>query len=295
MKKLFALLLAAVLCFGAVGCQPKEDVEKLEPLPVTGPLEVAVLQIGKADAIVITTQNKTMVIDTGESDDGGKVLNYLNEKGLTSVDYLLVTHYDRDHVGGADRMLNFVEVKEVIRPDYVGVREEYETFLYAIEELQVKDTALKPGSADMTFMMDDVEVLINSPAKSEYVDDEGIQLDNNFSLVVRLRHGAKVLLFAGDCEDLRLAELITSKTTSWRADFLKVPYHGNYTEMTTSFLSKVIPTYAVICDSDKNPAAPETLSLLEGMEAEVFQTLNGTVVCQSDGTNLVVTQTPSKE
>lgn len=294
MKKVFALLLAALLCFGLVGCKTEPDVPALEPLPVTGKLEVAVLQIGKADAIVITTETKTMVIDTGEADDGGKVINYLNEKGITSVDYLLVTHYDRDHVGGADRVLNFVEVKEVIRPDYVGVREEYETFLYSMSELQVKDTAIKPGSADMTFMMDDVEVMVNAPAKSEYVDDEGVQLDNNFSLVVRLRHGAKVLLFTGDCEDLRLAELITSKQ-NWRADFLKVPYHGNYTEMTTSFLAKVVPQYAVICDSDKNPAAAETLSLLDGMEAQVFQTLNGTVICQSDGANLVVTQQPGNE
>ena len=295
MKKVVALLLAGLLCFALVGCQTdKKDEPQFEPLPVTGNLEVAVLQIGKADAIVVTTQNKTMVIDTGESDDGGKVLNYLNEKGITSVDYMLITHYDRDHVGGADRLLNFVEVKEVIRPDYVGVREEYDTFLASMSELEVKDTALKPGSANMTFMMDDVEVTINVPMKDTYVDADGVQLDNNFSLVVRLRHGTKLLLFAGDCEDMRLAELVTGDQ-NWRAHFLKVPYHGNYTQLTTSFLGKVLPEYAVICDSDKNPAAAETLSVLTGLDAQVYQTKNGTVICQSDGKNLTVTQLPGEE
>lgn len=291
-RRMLALLLALVLCVALVGC--KKDDKKAptrEPLPVTGKLNVAVLQIGKADAIVVTTENKTMVIDTGETDDGGKVLNYLTDLGVTSVDHLIITHYDRDHVGGASRILNFMEVKQVIRPDYVGERDEYQTLLDDMAALETPDTVLPAGSDDMVFMVDDVEVTIDVPQKTMYTNNDGLQQDNDFSLVVTLRHGAKVFLLAGDCEDARLAELVTAKK-DWRADFLKLPYHGNYTQLTASFLTKVHPLYAVACDSAKNPMAAETVSILQSMEATVYGTKDGTVVCQSDGTNLVVTQQP---
>lgn len=288
--RVFALLLAIVLCFSLVGCSDRgEETKTREPLPVTGKLTVAVLQVGKADAIVVTTTTKTMVIDCGETDDGGKVLNYLGEIGVTTVDHLIITHYDRDHVGGASRLLNFMEVKQVIRPDYVGEREEYTALLADMEALETPDTVLAAGSEDMVFMLDDVEVTINVPQKTAYTNNDGLQQDNDFSLVVTLRHGAKTLLFAADCEDARLAELIVSGQ-NWQADFLKLPYHGNYTQLTASFLSKVNPLYAVACDSAKNPMADETLGVLLGLETQVFATKDGSVICESDGASLAVTQ-----
>lgn len=293
--RILALLSVLILCFSLVGCTGDgEGGTTREPLPVTGKLTVAVLQVGKADAIVVTTETKTLIIDAGESDDGGKVLNYLEDLGRTAVDHLLITHYDRDHVGGADRVLNFSEVKQVIRPDYVGEREEYDTFVTNVADLGVTDTVMAAGSEDMVFMMDDVEVTVNAPQKAAYTNSEGVQQDNNFSLVVTLRHGSQTLLFTGDCEDMRLAELITSDK-NWAADFLKVPYHGNYTQLTAGFLGKVNPTYAVVCDSAKNPIADETLATLVGMNAQVYQTMNGTVLCESNGATLTVTQQTAEE
>ncbi len=293
MKRLLAILLSCLILLTG-GCRPKAPTHGAEtPLPVTGNVEVAVLSIGKADAIVITTQNKTVVIDTGESDDGGKVLNYLNEKGRSVIDLLIVTHYDRDHVGGADRLLNFAEVKQVIRPDYVGVREEYDLFLQTVQDLQVPDTALPCGGEDVVLTVDDVEFTINSPLKSEYLNSDGVQQDNDFSLVVRMRHGAKAFVFAGDAEDARLAELVVSKK-NWKADFLKLPYHGNFTDLTSTFFQMVQPDYAVACDSDKNPMAAETVAALATLGCKHYATRNGTVVCQSDGVTLTVTQTKSE-
>lgn len=293
MKRLLAMLtLCALLLAG--GCRPKDPTAGTEPpLAVTGEVEVAVLSIGKADAIVITTQNKTVVIDAGEADDGGKVLNYLNEKGRSVIDLLIITHYDRDHVGGADRLLNFAEVKQVIRPDYTGVREEYDVFLQSIQDLQVPDTVLPCGGDDVTLTVEDVELTINSPLKDNYVNKDGIQQDNDFSLIVRMRHGAKAFVFAGDAEDARLAELVVGKK-NWKADFLKLPYHGNFTDLTSTFFQMVQPAYAVACDSDKNPMAAETVAALATLGCKHYATRNGTVVCHSDGVNLTVTQTASE-
>ena len=284
-RTVFLSLLVAVFC---AACSGGNEIGE-PPLPVTGEVEVAVLSVGKADAIVITTAGKTMVIDAGESDDGGEVLNYLNEKGRSTIDYLIITHYDRDHVGGADRLLNFTTVGEVIRPDYVGEREEYTAFVNSLTELAVPQRVLASGSEDVTFMMEDVEVTVNIPMKTAYTNNDGLQQDNDFSLVVRLRHGAKVFLFAGDCEDARLAELIVSDK-NWRADFLKLPYHGNHTELTAAFLARVQPTFAVACDSKKNPMDAQTEAVLAGMNTQTYRTAEGTVRCHSDGVTLTVTQ-----
>lgn len=287
MKRIAALCLAALISLCLCACTGGGNTNTRETLPVTGSLTVAVLQIGKADAIVIHTDNHAMLIDTGESDDGGKVLNYLNEKGISRVDYMLITHYDRDHVGGADRILHYMEVGQIIRPDYVGEREEYDIFVADIAELGISDRVMAAGSDDLTFMLDDVQVTVNTAAKTTYTNSSGVVQDNNFSLVTRLHHGNQVLLFTGDCEDDRLAELIASDA-DWSADYLKVPYHGNATKLTATFIKRVNPTYAVICDSKKNPPDEATLTALA--RAQVFCTREGTVVAVSDGKSIQMTQ-----
>lgn len=288
-KRMMTLLLAAALCLSLAACTGTDTKKEREILPVTGDMDIAVLQVGKADAIVVTTATKTMVIDAGETDDGGKVLNYLNEIGRAAIDYLVITHYDRDHVGGADRLLSFCEIGQVIRPDYVGEREEYDNFMASLAGLEITDTAMAAGAPDMTFMMDDVQVTVDGPMKAAYVNGSGVQQDNNFSLVVKLHHGSQVALLTGDCEDERLAELITADT-DWSADFLKVPYHGNYTQLTATFFKEVSPAYAVACDSKKNPTAEETKAALAAAGAKFYSTVDGTVRCHSDGTALTVTQ-----
>ena len=289
-RRIGAFLAAALLCLSLAACGKSGDGNKeREALPVTGELTVAVLRVGKADAIVITTATQTTVIDTGESDDGGKVLNYVNERGRTAIDHLILTHYDRDHVGGAARVANFAEIRQVIRPDYTGEREEFAEFLDVMAEHAIPDTVMAGGSDDLVFMMDDVEVRVNAPAKTSYTKESGVVWDNNYSLVVTLRHGSRVFLFTGDSEDLRLAELLTDGR-DLSADFLKVPYHGNYTQLTSSFIEKVKPTYAVICDSAKNDAADETLAALARVGAQVYETKDGSVICKSDGETLTIEQ-----
>lgn len=294
MKRVVSFLCAVCLLLPFCGCKKQETPPPaVTALPVTGEVEIAVLSLGKADAIVITTATKTVVIDAGEIDDGGKVINYLNQKGRNVIDHLIITHYDRDHVGGADRLLNFSEVKQVIRPDYDGVREEYSIFLDSVSGLEIPDIALAPGSEDYTLTVEDLHITINSPLKSAYVNAEGVQQDNNFSLIIKAQHGAKTFLFAGDAEDERLAELITSET-NWQAEFLKIPYHGNFTELSAAFFQRVKPSYAVACDSDKNPTADETKAALAVLGCKTYGTMNGTVVCKSDGTTLTVTQLPKE-
>ncbi|MDO4555742.1 MAG: MBL fold metallo-hydrolase, partial [Lachnospiraceae bacterium] len=63
-------------------------------------LTVTILKVGKADAIMIQTEDKVMMIDTGEEDDKDKLAIFLKQENISKVDYLIITHFDKDHVGG---------------------------------------------------------------------------------------------------------------------------------------------------------------------------------------------------
>ena len=61
-------------------------------------LTITALSVGKADALVLKQAGHTVLIDTGEKDDGDKIVRFLKNRGIHSVDLLVITHFDKDHV-----------------------------------------------------------------------------------------------------------------------------------------------------------------------------------------------------
>lgn len=290
-KRLFALLLSVMLLLGLTGCQddppPVFSRPTLEGFDSTivGDVTIDILSIGKADAILITTKNHAVVIDTGEDDDGGKVLDALAARGVDTIDYLIITHFDRDHVGGAERVISLMPVKQILQPNYSNDRKEFTKYQEAVKAHNVPVTVM--GKEDIDFYLDDVQFNVTPPWRNKY---PGNEYDNQMSLVVTMWHGNNTFVFAGDAQKERLKELIARG--GLKADFLKVPHHGVMDSSSEQFLQMVQPEYAVICDSNKNPASDELLSLLNVMGVKVYQTKDGDVTCVSDGQTLTVTQTP---
>ena len=70
-----------------------------------GKLTVDILKIGKADAIILRTQNHCVLVDAGEEDDGEEILSHLRTLGVTRLDCLILTHLDKDHIGSAAQIL----------------------------------------------------------------------------------------------------------------------------------------------------------------------------------------------
>ncbi len=241
---------------------------------------ISILKVGQADAIILKTKNHTALIDCGEEDDGAEVVKHLTETATDTIDYLFITHYDKDHVGGASEVLNSFEADKIIVPDYAGTSDEYETFISALQEKSITPTAL---TGMMSFMLDDVLFEVYPPQKQSYKEP-----DNDYSLVLSVTHGENKFLFAGDAEKDRLAELPSQLDLDH--DFLKMPHHGNYNKGTVAFLKAVTPAYTVICDSDKNPAEKDTVKALETIKSEVYYTKNGDISIYSDGKNIQILQ-----
>ena len=280
-RNLVFTMIAVAVLFSAVACSSNIEKPVSVDVPdVTGIFNVEILDIGKADAIILTSLNHTVLIDCGEKGDGDEVLDCLYEKNIDEIDYMFITHFDKDHVGGAKKILNNMQVKKIITPDYEGTNNEYTDFIEAIKENNLSSSVLEN---EMSFVLDDVLYEIYPPQKNSY--EEG---DNDYSIVIKTTHGENTFLFAGDAEEERLAELDIQMDLD--SDFLKVPHHGNYNENTKKFIQEVSPLYAVITCSEKNPASQNVIDLLNSCNCSVFLTQNGDVSVASDGTTIQITQ-----
>ncbi len=275
------MLAAALAVLSLCACDGHKQERPAAP-EVTGEFDFSVLKVGQADAIILKTENHSVIIDCGETDDGDEVVDYLADNGIERVDYLFITHFDKDHVGGVPEVLGSgVEVDRIITPKYEGTCDEYEHYAEYVEENGFEPEAI---TKDFSFTLDDVLFEVFAPQRSSYAED-----DNDFSIAIDVTHGENTFLFTGDAESMRLSEIM-EQTGYTKHDFLKVPHHGKYNHNSKKFFETVDPTYAVITCSDKNPAEEQTLDALKVVGSEVYLTSNGDISVKSDGKEITVTQ-----
>ena len=272
----FATMLTTLLLL--TGCM-------LDTGPAISPLTVKLLKVGKADAIVALTDSHVLLIDTGEEDDGEEIVEFLQKRSISAIDAMIITHFDQDHVGGADTVLEEFPVKTVYIPDYESSHPEYLDFLAAAEQTSA---IIERLTDPVSFRFGDAEVLIEPPA-SYSIPDNTADFDNNFSLITTIQHGDNRLVFMGDAEKQRIRQWLADSQPE-SCDFLKVPHHGIYNKALAELFETLSPRYAVICSSQKNPAEHKTLELLKQYCPSIFETKDGNVTVISNGTLLEVQQ-----
>lgn len=272
-KGLCALLLALGLLLGGCAGQAEQ----------TGLLQVSFLKVGKADAIVLSVDGRTMVVDTGERDDGKDLLRFLRAAGAERVDCLQITHFDRDHVGGAARLVDELPVERVLLPAYESELEEYRELLDALERKGIEPERV---TETLRFSLGGAEILVEPP---DYDGERDGDFDNELSLITTVQYGENRIVLAGDSEKRRIGQWL-DRGDPGPCDLLKVPHHGVYGGGLRELFSTLSPRYAVICSSDKNPAEKKTLELLEQLGVSVWETRYGTVTVSCDGKTLDVRQ-----
>ena len=259
-RLLCALAAAACLCAGGRAAQTE--------------LTAVFFDVGKADATLLYTQDMAVLIDAGENKSGDELAEALRARGVTRLDALIVTHFDKDHVGGADKVIEQLEVARVLEPDYDKDSKQFRQYREALADADLEAEALSQNTA---FELGGCAFSIDVANRSDYGEDE----ENDFSLVVRLDHGGVRFLFAGDAENARLAELLDEGDLS--CDVLKAPHHGRFAPLSAAFFAAASPEYAVITSSRDEPEDAETVLALEAVGAEVLLTRAGAVEIASDG------------
>lgn len=259
-----ALLLAAVLLFG--GCGQKYGRGSEEHADNAKTMTLLLPRIGKADCAICSDGEVVVMIDCGESDDAEELIRKL---GSEKLDLLIITHFDKDHLGAAAALIEAVEIARILEPDYAPEdpsAAEYVAYRAALSRYSGELTALR---GEQTLTLGSMELTVRGAGDMLYEKNT----DNNHSLFVTLKHAGNRFLFAGDAEKQRLrAELDRGVE---KADFLKMPHHGSYNAALPDFLAAVEPSIAAITCSAKNPPDAKTLAALDAAGAEVYLTSDG--------------------
>lgn len=276
MKRL-ALLLALVLLLTACGAKKVPDAGGS-----AAELTVQFFDAGKADAILLTTANSAVLIDAGEKGFGKTILAYLEDQGIEKLDYLIVTHFDQDHVGGAAKVINNIAVGAVLQSNRPKDSEEYEKYVKALNNAGIEPLTVRDAYA---FTLDGVTYAVDPPRKNSYAEDES----NNSSLIVSVTNGENRFLFTGDAQTERLAEFLDANDTAY--DVLKLPHHGKDEPLMSALLESTGPAYAVITSSDDEPESATVVGELERTGVTVLLTREGAVTLRSDGNRIEVSRT----
>lgn len=247
-------------------------------------MRITCFDVGQADSFLVQCDGACMLIDTGTASDGITVAEELEKAGVSTIDYLMITHFDKDHVGGAARILREFQVSEVLRPAYMKESDEVTAYIQTMEEKtgEVEETIL---SEVLSLQLGSASVVIHPAARELYEKDPS----NNSSLVTEIFHEGNSLLFTGDVEKERIKELLEEEF-AWGYDFVKAPHHGKYEKILKKYFKKIDAESCVITCSNKNPEEAETLDLLDDIKTEYYLTKNGPVQICSGRTGIRIEQ-----
>ena len=120
MQKLIWLLF---ICFIVSGCSSSSDE--------TQQMSVTIFKIGKADSMLVSYDNHHILIDTGEDDEAAEILAYLHDNQITKLHTLIITHFDKDHVGGADKLVERIDIDTIYIPNYISDSKQTVQFMEA--------------------------------------------------------------------------------------------------------------------------------------------------------------------
>ena len=263
--------------------QPNKQEEIIE---IASDVEVHFIDVGQGDATLVKADDKYMLIDAGDNSKGTAVQSYLKKQGVKKLDYLILTHTDADHIGGADVVITKFDVDTLFIGDYKKDNKTYEEVMDAIEYKRLKySTPLvgneyKLGNAIFTIV-----------APNTTYDDP-----NNSSIALLLKNGENTFLFTGDCEEEAETDILANGIDI-DCDVYKVGHHGSRTASGKDFLKAISPEYGIISCAEENsyghPHA-EVLNNLRNMSVKIFRTdEQGSVVAYSNGTEITWNSEPS--
>ena len=291
LKKAISALLALLMGLLS-GCGKKEadksvsssdkTTSTVSSEKITNGVVITALNVGKADCFVIQSKKSVTMIDTGTEESAKTIEKFLDDSGITRIDLLFISHYDKDHVGGADHIIRHYEVGQVYATYYVA--KESDDIDEYNEALKMKGLSPVLVSKEMSVSADGVTWTLYPPQKENYKKDTS----NNSSMAARMRYGKVAALFTGDAQKARISELV--KTEGLQSSIIKMPHHGEYEKNIDELLEWVQPQYAILTGSKSQPEDDKTMEVLEQYGVEAYCTRNGTITMRTDGKSVTVTQ-----
>ena len=237
--------------------------------------EILVFDVGNADNFLIKTpKNKYIMIDTGKLPYKGIssakriTLEYLYDKNIKTLEYLIVTHFDNDHSGGTIDILDNINVKNVIiQKNSCDTKNSCDILRY----LKENNINAKTAQNTVIYTEKDFEIKTFSPKiNTKNIDKD--KFENETSTVVLIKNKEDYALFMADGGIGAFNSI--KKNLPKNIKFLKVGHHGAKEVLNEKMLEYLNPEYTIISTGQNRYGHPnrETLALLEKTKCKTYST-----------------------
>ena len=264
----------------------------MEVAPVDGELVVYIFDVGQADCTLICSEEGNILIDAGDKGTQDEIADMILSTGIEELEYVIFTHPDADHIGGANEVIDGISVENVILP-VIYEKHVPETVVYKemMSAIETKEAAGKLEQIDavpgMTYDMGDLKMKILAPNAEKYSNI------NDYSVSVRLDYGESSFLFTGDALETSEKQMLEIYSVNeLDCDFFQAGHHGAANANTLAFLKAVTPDIVAVSCGAGNKYGHPTPTALENyaaVGAEVYRTDKlGTIIFVSDGKEIAV-------
>ena len=249
----------------------------------TDELKLYFFDVGQGDAIFLEfPDGKQILIDGGPSDKVVERLNSVMPFWDRSIDIMIATHADADHVTGLVPVFAHYDIDMVVWNGVDADTKVFERWKEAALNEDAEIVEAKWGTRINLSPISFMEILY----PYDGVEETAKLKQNDLSVVFRLMYGEDSFLFTGDMER-QVEYIISSKDIAIESEVLKIPHHGSKTSSSELFLESVNPKIAVISLGRNNSYGhphESVLQRLEKYDIEVRRTdLEGNILLRSNG------------
>ncbi len=250
---------------------------------LSGQMKTVFFDIGQGDSIFMETPQKHQIlIDGGPSSKVAEKLGKQMPFWDKTIDLVILTHPDYDHLKGLLDALDYYKVKNIIWTGELSEGKTFEAWLLKLQKEGAKITLTKAGAK---ITAGDLKIDILYPLE---LPKEDSQNNNETSIAGRLVFGTTEFLFTGDI-NREAEQAIIANNKDIEADILKISHHGSRSATSLEFLANVKPEVAVISVGENNSYGhphQEVLSNLAEFGIKVMRTdLTGDITITSNGSN----------
>lgn len=245
-------------------------------------MSVHFIDVGQGDSIFIKTPtNKHILIDGGHLTAGEKVVNYLHQQNVQTIDLLIATHPHIDHIGGLIDVIDAFTIDQIVDSGQIHVTKTFAQYMGRILRDSIPLSIVQRGDIISIDPFLTIEVL------NSYNVGESI---NNSSIVLKITYDQLTLLFMSDLEEAKEKSLLEDHLLD--AHIIKVAHHGSQTSSTKSFIEQVNPQVAILTYGKDNRFGHPTSRVIKNyaaIDALIYSTaVFGDIVIETSGKDYFV-------
>ena len=283
--RIFCIMLSVIFCIFSLTFYSKADNKSINSIDKSNAtMQVHFIDVGQSNCTLIQSKDYNMLIDAGDNLSGNKIVNYLNNLGITKLNYVIATHAHEDHIGSMYDIINNFKIDTFFLPRKTH---NTSTYLEMLEALDANNISITSPIYLKSYPLGYGEFTIISPI----IDSNELSI-NNSSITVRITDSNNSFIIGGDMEKKQELSLV-NQNIDLSADVLLLNHHGSNTSNSLKFLQEVNPSMAIISvgnGKQYNMPNKEVINRLNSLNIPYYSTYeNGTIIATSDGNSIEYT------